>query len=146
MTHIDKRLDLARENIAAGIMKNILVESYSEYSDLSFQAPVSLRRCLYAQCWLEQQGKGITGSHPLAVYLALLRKNMLHSASHNIRSRLRCFYRMFTPQGLRFILFGFRSPLFFTLSLTLSVLTPCTICITNPKMGFHQHVHGHFNE
>lgn len=40
MTHIDKRLDSTRENIAAGIIKNILEQSYSK-CDLSFQSPVS---------------------------------------------------------------------------------------------------------
>jgi len=142
MTHIDKRLDSTRENIAAGTIKDILEQSYSK-CDLSFQSPVSWEDVCMRSVDSSNREKELQVHIPWQCTLALLRKNMLHSASQNIRSRLHCFYRMFTPQGLSFILFGFKSPLFFAVSLTPSVLTPC---ITNSKMGFHQQVHGYFNE
>lgn len=69
---------------------------------------------------------------PWQCSFALLRKYTLHSASHNIASRLCCFYSVFTPQGLRFLSVWARvTSHFLTLSFLHSLFSNTVYCTIN---------------
>lgn len=98
--------------------QNIPVHNNSEFTDPSFQSLLSFWESFIHAVLTQATGnRNYRFTSLWQCSLALLRKYTLHSASHNITSRLYCFYSVFTPQGLRFLsVWAWVTPHFLTIS------------------------------